>query len=317
MTPVPVATDWDTSYFPQSRHRAAGSGLPFFFSMRVNMETQRGKTLAFLPTYNERSTIEAMLDSILALPVALDVLVVDDNSADGTGAVIAARASVEPRIHLISRPGRLGIGSAHRLGWLYARRLGYARIVTLDADHSHDPQDIPRFLQALEAGDDVALASRFVPGGKLDYEGWRRILSQTANRLAHLLLGLPIAEYTTAFRAARLDRVPPGLIEMIPNDGYSFFVTATVRLARAGLRVREIPIRFYDRRAGRSKMPRLEILRGGFNLARLIVDRRRFDPIELPEGATAQCRHCGEPYVIATGAGQGRCLRCMSPSAAA
>lgn len=235
-------------------------------------------TLVVLATYNERLNIDRLLDPILALPNRCDVLVVDDNSPDGTGAHVQGRVAAEPRIKLLSRGGRGGVGSAHREGWRFARRAGYARIVTMDADLSHDPQDIPRLLAALDAGADVALGSRFVAGGRLDYTGWRRFLSRKGNSLARKALGLPISEYTTSFRAARLDRVPAGLIEAIPNDGYSFFLTAAVRLARHGLRITEIPIHFHERETGVSKMPRLEILRGVANLVYHIVHRRPFTP---------------------------------------
>ena len=235
-------------------------------------------TLVVLATYNERLNIDRLLDPILALPNRCDVLVVDDNSPDGTGAHVQARAAAEPRIKLLSRAGRGGVGSAHREGWRFARRAGYARIVTMDADLSHDPRDIPRLLAALDAGADVALGSRFVPGAKLDYTGWRRFLSLKGNSLARRALGLPISEYTTSFRAARLERVPVGLIESIPNDGYSFFLTAAVRLVRQGLRITEIPIHFHERETGVSKMPRLEILRGMANLMYHIVHRRPFTP---------------------------------------
>ncbi len=239
----------------------------------------RGRaTVVVLATYNERLNIDRLLDPILALPDRCDVLVVDDKSPDGTGAHVRSRAAAEPRIRLLSRAGRGGVGSAHREGWRFARRAGYDRIVTMDADLSHDPLDIPRFLAALEAGADVALGSRFVAGGRLDYTGWRRFLSLKGNSLARKALGLPIAEYTTSFRAARLDRVPVGLIETIPNDGYSFFLTAAVRLVRQGLRITEIPIHFHARDTGVSKMPRLEILRGMGNLMYHIVHRRRFTP---------------------------------------
>src|SRR4029077_9887120 len=148
----------------------------------------------------------------------------------------------------------------------------------MDADLSHDPLDIPRFLAALDAGADVALGSRFVEGAKLDYTGWRRFLSLQGNGLARKALGLPIAEYTTSFRAARLERVPVGLVESIPNDGYSFFLTAAVRLVRQGLRIAEVPIHFHARDKGVSKMPRLEILRGMANLLYHVVNRRPFAP---------------------------------------
>jgi dolichol-phosphate mannosyltransferase len=242
------------------------------------------RTLVVLATYNERLNIDRLLDPILALPNSCDVLVVDDNSPDGTGAHVRSRADAEPRIKLLSRDGRGGVGSAHREGWGFARRAGYARIVTMDADLSHDPLDIPRFLAALDAGADVALGSRFVPGAKMDYTGWRRFLSSQANSLARKALGLPIAEYTTSFRAARLERVPVGLIESIPNDGYSFFMTAAVRLVRQGLRITEIPIHFHARDKGVSKMPRLEILRGMANLLYHVVHRRPFAPPLADDG---------------------------------
>ncbi len=248
-------------------------------------ECQSRATLVVLATYNERLNIDRLLDPILALPNRCDVLVVDDNSPDGTGAHVRSRAGAEPRIKLLSRAGRGGVGSAHREGWRWARRAGYARIVTMDADLSHDPLDIPRFLAALDAGADVALGSRFVAGGRLDYAGWRRFLSLKGNALARKALGLPISEYTTSFRAARLDRVPAGLIESIPNDGDSFFLTAAVRLVRQGLRVAEIPIHFRERGAGVSKMPRLEILRGMANLTYHIVYRRPFTPSPADVGA--------------------------------
>ena len=242
-------------------------------------EASQGRgTMVVLATYNERLNIDRLLDPILALANGCDVLVVDDNSPDGTGAHVQARAAAEPRIRLLSRAGRGGVGSAHREGWRFARRSGYARIVTLDADLSHDPLDIPRFLAALDAGADVALGSRFVPGATLGYKGWRRFLSRNGNSLARWALGLPIREYTTSFRAARLERVPVGLVESIPNDGYSFFLTAAVRLVRQGLHITEIPIHFHERDTGVSKMPRLEILRGMANLMYHIVYRRPFAP---------------------------------------
>jgi glycosyltransferase involved in cell wall biosynthesis len=253
----------------------------------VDEECQEPGTLVVLATYNERLNIDRLLDPVLALPNRCDVLVVDDNSPDGTGAHVQGRAAAEPRIKLLSRAGRGGVGSAHREGWRFARRAGYARILTMDADLSHDPQDIPRFLAALDAGADVALGSRFVEGATLDYTGWRRFLSRHGNWLARKALGLPIAEYTTSFRAARLDRVPVGLVESIPNDGYSFFLTAAVRLVRQGLRITEIPIHFHEREHGVSKMPRLEILRGMANLIYHIVHRRPFAPPAADAAARA------------------------------
>lgn len=269
------------------------------------------ETLIFVPTYNEAATIAPLVDRFLALQARCDVLVVDDGSTDGTLDLLARLAAADPRVGVIVRPGKLGIGSAHKLAWLHARRLGYARIVTLDADFSHDPADVPRLLAALDAGADVAVGSRFAPGGRLDYRGWRMFLSRTANTLAHRLLRLRLREFTTSLRAARLDRVPFGLVETIAVDGYGFFLTCAVRFARQGLSLTEVPIRFRDRQDGTSKIPRFEIARGASNLLRLAIDRRRPRLVAVPDGAEARCPACGQPYRIPAGRGTMRCLACL------
>jgi dolichol-phosphate mannosyltransferase len=268
--------------------------------------------LVFLATYNERPNIDLMLDAILGLPCRLDVLVVDDDSADGTGTVVKERATTDSRVSVLCRPRRLGIASAHRLGWLHARRFGYTRIVTMDADLSHDPSDIPRLLRAVDDGVDVALGSRFVPGGKLDYKGWRLFLSSAANRFARQLLQLPVAEYTNSYRAAQLDRVPVGLIETTQSNGYGFFLTATVRMARYGLRIAEIPIHFHDRHEGKSKMPKLQVLLGATDLFRLLADRRPFEGNDIDPTVSVDCGRCGGPYVIKLRSQPAKCLYCTS-----
>jgi dolichol-phosphate mannosyltransferase len=266
-------------------------------------------TLIFFPTYNEAETIGLMLDGLLALPVRCDLLIVDDNSADGTAGLIEERAKSDGRVRLIVRRGKLGIGSAHKLGWLHARRLGYSRFVSLDADLSHNPADVPRLLAALDAGADVAVGSRFAPGGRLDYEGWRLFLSSNANRFARLLLQLPLYEYTTSLRAAKLDRVPPGLVEGIAGQGYGFFLNCVVRFAREKLAITEVPIHFRNRHRGESKIPRLELLRGMANLLLLTVDRRRVKAAALPDSS---CPACGGHYRVATRSGGVSCLECLA-----
>jgi len=273
-------------------------------------------TLVFVPTFNERATIEPLLDAFLAFPARPDVLVVDDRSTDGTTGLLAARANADARLAVIVRPGKLGIGSAHKLAWLHARRLGYSRLVTLDADLSHDPADVQRLLAALDAGADVAIGSRYAAGGRLDYRGWRLFLSRSANGLARRLLRLPLTEYTTSLRAARLDRVPPGLVETIEDDGYSFFLTAAARFARQGLAVVEVPIHFRDRRHGRSKIHSLELVHGAANLLRLALERdqERGAVPDLPE---ADCPACGRPYRMRGASGELLCLACFGRGAEA
>jgi len=188
---------------------------------------------------------------------------------------------------------------------------GYSRIVTLDADLSHDPQDVPRLLAVLDAGADVAVGSRFCPGGRTDYHGWRRFLSQTANCLARLVLRLPVAEHTTSLRAVRLDRVAPGLVESVNANGYSFFMTCITRLAREGLIIREVPIHFHDRLRGSSKMPRDAVVKAILSLLRLALDRRPAEPLEIPHGSERQCPACGASYRTFVAPGELLCLQCM------
>lgn len=268
-------------------------------------------TLIFAPTYNEQGTIEPLTDALLALPVRSDLLFVDDSSTDGTTAYLLSRAAAEPRIHVVVRPGKLGVGSAHRLGWLHARLHGYNRIATLDADLSHDPQDVPRMLAALEAGADFVVGSRFCSGGRTDYKGWRRFLSAAANRLASFVLRLPVTEYTTALRAARLDRVPAGLVESVDASGYDFFMTCVARVARQGLKMAEAPIHFRDRQRGSSKMPKDAVIEATLSLLRLAVNRRPIEPPGLPARSDRQCPACGSPYRTFVSPGEMLCLKCF------
>jgi dolichol-phosphate mannosyltransferase len=273
------------------------------------MQVRHSDTLIFLPTYNERGNIEPTVDALLALPAQCDVLVVDDKSSDGTVEILRTLSLNNPRLMAIVRPGKLGIGSAHKLGWLYARRLGYGRIVTLDADRSHDPTDVERLLAVLDQGCDVAFGSRFMPGGKHDYRGWRLVLSSGANRLARTMLRLPITDYTNSLRAARLDRVPMGLVEMTPVDGYGFFLASAARMVRAGLLLGEVPIHFRNRDQGTSKIPRFEVVRGVLNLVRVALAAQRAQPAAFDD-ADRECPACHGPYLVAESAGAERCLAC-------
>ena len=276
----------------------------------VGIPVRTADTLVVLATYNEQGNIGLLLDHLLALPAQLDILVVDDSSTDGTTAIVTGRMASDPRIRLIVRPRKLGIGSAHKLGWVVARGGSYSRIVTLDADLSHDPGDLLKLIEALDAGADVAIGSRFIHGGKLDYRGWRLFLSRAANLLARIVLKMPLFEYTTSFRAGRLDRIPIGLVETLPSDGYGFFMTCAVRFVQSGVVVTEVPIYFRKRHSGRSKIGPLEILRGGFVLLYLAICRRppKISTLRSPVG---NCSSCGQPYLASTAPGRVRCLVCL------
>ena len=219
------------------------------------------KTLIFTATYNESENIVPLCTHILGLDPGYDMLVVDDNSPDGTGRLLDGLAADNSRLEVIHRSGKLGLGSAHELAMEYAEKKNYVALVTMDADFSHNPDDIPRLLRALD-GNDFVTGSRYMAGGSCNYSGYRRVVSIWANWLARRLLGLPLHEMTTSFRVFRVDFLRRVDLGQIKSNGYSFFMEIVFRLSRVGARMAEVPINFSDRRAGASKIPQFEIFNG-------------------------------------------------------
>jgi dolichol-phosphate mannosyltransferase len=215
------------------------------------------KTLVIIPTYNERENIAPLLDQLLALPCAVDVLVVDDNSPDDTALVVEERMRAEPRIHLIRRPGKMGLGSAYRDGFRYALDQGAEFIFEMDADFSHDPAAIPEFLRhAAEV--DLVLGSRYL-NGSVTVMNWplsRLILSYAANVYVRRITGLPLWDTTGGFKCFRRRALEAVRLDRVRSDGYSFQIEMSFKVWKRGLTIREIPIMFVDRRAGSSKMNR-------------------------------------------------------------
>jgi dolichol-phosphate mannosyltransferase len=211
-------------------------------------------TLIVIPTYDEARTIERLLDAVLRQPVGADVLVVDDGSPDGTGALVAGHPAHGSRIHLLERQRKEGLGAAYRAGFDWARRHGYGRVVQMDADFSHPPERIPALLEALGRAD-VAIGSRYVEGGAVENWPWtRRALSWGGNTYVRLVLGLSVHDATAGFRAYRTDAlVRLGALESA-SSGYSFQIENAWRACRLGLRIEEVPITFTDRTEGSSKM---------------------------------------------------------------
>jgi dolichol-phosphate mannosyltransferase len=213
--------------------------------------------LVIIPTYNERENIGILLDQLLALPYGLDVLVVDDSSPDGTAQLVETRMVSEPRVHLLRRPGKMGLGSAYRDGFRYALQHGAEYVFEMDADFSHDPGAIGTFLETA-AQADLVLGSRYL-GGSVTVVNWplsRLILSYAANVYARWVTGLPIWDTTGGFKCFRrcaLEAVP---LDQVRSDGYAFQIEMTYKVWKRGFRIREIPITFVDRRAGVSKMNR-------------------------------------------------------------
>jgi dolichol-phosphate mannosyltransferase len=226
-------------------------------------------TLVVMPTYNERATIGALAEQITAIDPAFHVLVVDDNSPDGTGEVVRRLARRHERIQLLSRPAKLGLGTAYVAGFTRAVQGRFEHVVTMDADGSHDPACLPTLVDTSLQWD-VVVGSRYTAGGGIEQWSWlRRQLSRNANRLACLAIGPAIGDWTSGYRCYRrhvLEKLP---LQRLRADGYAFLVEVLATCVALGYRVAEVPIVFRDRRAGQSKLSRVEIYKGVVMLLRL------------------------------------------------
>jgi dolichol-phosphate mannosyltransferase len=213
-----------------------------------------GNAVALIATYNERENILLLVERLFALPEGLSVMVVDDASPDGTGAALRERFGKDPRLILVEREGKRGYGTAMIAGFERALAMGFERIVTLDADFSHDPADVPQLLQALDRVA-VAIGSRYRDGVRvLNWPPRRLILSLFANAYVRRLLGLPFRDNTSGFRAYRrqvLESIDPGSLR---SQGYAFLVEILYRALLLGWPIEEEPIVFTERREGQSKM---------------------------------------------------------------
>ena len=236
-----------------------------------------GGVLVVAATYQERSNIEPLIDRVLTARPDLQLLVVDDDSPDGTGTFALQRAEHEPRLHVLVRRGRRGLGGAIVEGFNLARRHGFDVAVNMDADLSHDPDDIPRLLAALDpAGGspaDVVIGSRRVPGGRtLGWPAWRHVVSRLVGWFTRRVVGVPVRDASSGFRAVRLatfTTLPRSL-----DPGYTFLEEMLWLVHRAGGRIMEVPITFTNRERGSSKAGLRETMLGGWRLLRLAVIAR-------------------------------------------
>lgn len=212
---------------------------------------------AVIPTYNEADGIEEIVEAVLAVEGGPDhVLIVDDASPDGTGAVADALAGRSASVSVIHRRAKEGIGPAYVEGFRHALDQGAALVVQMDADFSHAPDDVPRLIEAVRTGGaDMAIGSRYVPGGGIERWGNRRkALSRWGSRYAKATLGVGVHDLTGGFKCIRAEVLRAIDLDNIGSKGYAFQVETTFRAIRAGFRVAEIPITFHDRRVGASKM---------------------------------------------------------------
>jgi glycosyltransferase involved in cell wall biosynthesis len=233
-------------------------------------------TCVVLPTFNEVENLERLAGELLGLPHNLAVLVVDDNSPDGTGALADRLRAAQPgRVGVIHRSGKLGLGTAYLAGFRRALGAGAKAVLTMDADFSHHPRHIPAMAAGL-AGADLVIGSRYVPGGRVvDSPVTRRMLSRGANLTAHALLGLKARDVTAGFRLYRREVLLSLPLDRIFSSGYSFLIELLYLVERRGWRVAEVPIEFRDRALGQSKISRGEIARALYTVARLSYRRLR------------------------------------------
>ncbi len=227
-----------------------------------------------VPTYNEIENLEPLVQQLLGLGANLGVIVVDDNSPDGTGELADRLAAEHPEVRVVHRPAKLGLGTAYRAGFNRAIQMGVPLIMTMDADFSHNPRYIPAMLAKARTCD-VVIGSRYVRGGGAEgCTAWRIVLSRGANLFAKVMLGLGASDCTAGFRCYRravLERID---LDKILSEGYSYLIEMLYRVQKAGFQVGEVPILFANRRRGASKISRREILRAMQTVVRLSGERR-------------------------------------------
>jgi dolichol-phosphate mannosyltransferase len=213
------------------------------------------RALVIIPTYNELNNLQLIVPQVLAQDPRLEVLVVDDNSPDGTGQIADQMAERDPRVHVLHRPGKQGLGTAYVAGFRWALERDYEYVFEMDADFSHDPKHLPQFLAAIEEAD-VVLGSRYL-GGRVTVVNWpmgRLLLSYGANLYARFVTGVRLADSTGGFKCFRRRVLEAVDLDAVRSNGYAFQIEVNTRAARKGFRIAEIPIVFVDRTDGVSKM---------------------------------------------------------------
>jgi dolichol-phosphate mannosyltransferase len=215
------------------------------------------RALVCIPTYNEADNLEPITQAVLKAEPRVDILVVDDNSPDGTGKIADALAAKEPRIRVLHREKKEGLGRAYLAAFRWALAEGYTYIIEMDADFSHDPRYLPGLLDAAEAGPDLVLGSRYVTGGgTVNWGIGRQVVSRGGSLYARTILGVGIHDLTGGFKCFHRRVLEAIELDAVKSTGYAFQIELTYRTLKKGFTVREIPIVFEDRRVGQSKMSR-------------------------------------------------------------
>src|SRR5579859_5211701 len=234
-----------------------------------------GRVLIVMPTYNERQNLEIMAGRIRESTPDAGLLVVDDNSPDGTGDLAEKLAETDQHVHVMHRTEKAGLGKAYIAGFSWALERGYDVIVEMDADGSHLPEHLPVLVGAV-ADADLSIGSRWVPGGRVvNWPKSREVLSRGANVYTRLMLGLSVRDATAGFRAYRASTLRTISLDQVESAGYCFQIDLTNRVAEAGLKITEVPITFVEREHGASKMSNSIILEAFWRVAQWGVAQRR------------------------------------------
>ena len=247
-----------------------------------------GSVWVILPTYDEADNLEAVVGGIRASVPEAQILVVDDNSPDGTGELADAMASADAALGVLHRPGKSGLGRAYTAGFAHALSRGAGFVVEMDADLSHDPADLPRLIAPAVDGADLVLGSRYTPGGGIENWGMdRRVLSRLGCGYARRTLGVPVRDLTGGFKCFRASALQAIAAETATAQGYAFQVELTYRVLTLGLTVVEVPIRFRERRLGESKMSARIALEAAWKVPALRYGPRRWRPPLQADRASA------------------------------
>lgn len=213
------------------------------------------RILTIIPTYNELESLPKTLGRLRSAVPSSDVLVADDNSPDGTGELADRIAAEDPQVHVMHRKGKEGLGAAYIAGFKWALERNYDVVVEMDADGSHQPEQLPSLLEAVEQGADLVIGSRWVQGGTVvNWPVYRELISRTGSTYARLMLGLSIKDMTAGYRAFRRTTLEKLDLDGVESVGYGFQVDLAWRIARMGLEVVEVPVTFVERELGSSKM---------------------------------------------------------------
>ena len=228
----------------------------------------KNKILIFSATYNEAKNIENFLNSIEELNLALDILLIDDNSPDNTWKKIQEYSKNKKNIHLIIRNKKEGLDTAHKIAYEYCVKNNYDFLITLDADMSHDPKVIPKFIDELKTNAFV-IGSRYIEGGKCGMKGFRLFLSYFGNKIIKFVLSIDCNEFTSGYRGFNLKKLKDFHLKKVSAKGYSFFMETVFQIHNKGIIINQIPIYFADRKEGKSKIPKIEVFRTLLNVLRL------------------------------------------------